>query len=176
MTASKNVYDVIVVGAGLSGLQAAQVIQAAGFTVCVLEATNRVGGKTLTVKSSEKGYNDLGAAWINDSTQIHISKLHRELGLTGLTQRAEGTVVAQDFDGTTVEFEFGEAPKVSWLNSVIEVEGLNSLCVAVRLRFRLATVYCVAGCSPRHYHERTRTSSIDTTTRRARSDVLRGIS
>jgi monoamine oxidase len=55
-------YDVVVVGAGLSGLQAALSVQAAGFRVCVLEATNRVSRKTLTAQSCEKGFNDLGAS------------------------------------------------------------------------------------------------------------------
>lgn len=108
MTASKKVYDVIVVGAGLSGLQAAVAIRAAGFTVCVLEATNRVGGKTLTVKSSEKGYNDLGAAWINDTNQSEMFKLFQKYGLETEVQRASGDTIIHLADGSLDKVPYGQ--------------------------------------------------------------------
>ena len=44
--------DVVVIGAGLSGLRAALNIQAAGFSCSVVEATDRVGGETLTLPST----------------------------------------------------------------------------------------------------------------------------
>jgi monoamine oxidase len=40
--------DVVVVGSGLSGLYAARLLAAVGADVVVLEAQNRVGGRTLT--------------------------------------------------------------------------------------------------------------------------------
>ena len=63
--------DVVVVGAGLSGLQAALSFRQAGLTVKVIEARDRVGGKTLSVPCSDgRGYADLGAAWLNNNTQV----------------------------------------------------------------------------------------------------------
>jgi ribulose 1,5-bisphosphate synthetase/thiazole synthase len=44
--------DVVVVGAGLAGLSAAQLLVGAGLDVAVLEARRRVGGRTLTRSTS----------------------------------------------------------------------------------------------------------------------------
>ncbi|XHG02296.1 hypothetical protein AWENTII_005653 [Aspergillus wentii] len=105
-----NTYDVVVVGAGLSGLQAAHSIQAAGFKVCVLEAIDRVGGKTLTAQSCEKGFNDLGASWINDTNQSEMFKLYQRYGLETETQRDCGDTLIQSVDGSVVKVPYGQLP------------------------------------------------------------------
>ena len=48
-TSSSTTFDVVVVGAGASGLGAAATLQAAGARVVVLEARNRTGGRVWTV-------------------------------------------------------------------------------------------------------------------------------
>ncbi|KAJ5995470.1 amine oxidase [Penicillium waksmanii] len=106
----KTVFDVIVVGAGLSGLQAAHVVKAAGLTVCVLEATGQVGGKTLTMRSTERGFNDLGAAWINDTNQSEMFKLFQRYGIDAEVQRACGDDVIQLADGSVIKTPYGQFP------------------------------------------------------------------
>ena len=54
---------VVVIGAGLAGLTAAHALHAAGHGVTVLEARDRVGGRTLTAHGAD-GAVDLGASWI----------------------------------------------------------------------------------------------------------------
>ncbi len=56
--------DVLVVGAGLSGLYAARLLQQAGLSVAVLEARDRVGGRVLSQRLADGTTVDLGAQWI----------------------------------------------------------------------------------------------------------------
>lgn len=113
---SQSSYDVVIIGAGLSGLQSALTVQKYGLRYLVLEARDRVGGKTLTLRSSTGAVkSDLGAAWINDSNQSRMWALAQELGLQTYVQNTQGNVVVQDCDGSLVKFPYGEIPKVNEL-------------------------------------------------------------
>jgi len=73
--------DVVVVGAGLAGLAAAQTLAGAGVDVVVLEARNRVGGRTYTKPASASTPLDLGAQWIGP-TQHRLAALAESAGVT----------------------------------------------------------------------------------------------
>jgi monoamine oxidase len=72
--------DVVVVGAGLSGLTAARHVEAAGRSAIVLEARSRVGGRTLNHPLGNGKVLELGGEWIGP-TQDRLAALARELGV-----------------------------------------------------------------------------------------------
>lgn len=80
-----NKGTVIVIGAGLSGLSAAKLLHEHGVEVVVLEANDRVGGRTLTLTPSAEagdpqyGWVDLGGSYVGP-TQNHILRMCKELG------------------------------------------------------------------------------------------------
>ncbi|WP_434812068.1 flavin monoamine oxidase family protein [Microbacterium sp. bgisy189] len=57
-------FDTVVVGAGVSGLSAARLLQDAGQRVVVLEGRDRIGGRVVTERTGDR-VTDLGASWIH---------------------------------------------------------------------------------------------------------------
>jgi monoamine oxidase len=72
--------DVVVVGAGLAGLAAARDLAAAGKSVVVLEARDRVGGRTLNATTSDGSVVEVGGEWIGPG-QDRVAKLAADLGV-----------------------------------------------------------------------------------------------
>jgi monoamine oxidase len=81
--------DVVVVGAGLAGLAAASRLVAAGAEVVVLEARDRVGGRTLTLPAADGTPIDHGGQWIGP-TQARIAALAERVGVTTYASYEEG--------------------------------------------------------------------------------------
>ena len=81
--------DVIIVGAGLSGMIAARRVLDAGLKPLVLEADDRVGGRILTEEVLPGVPVELGAQWLGD-THERMFRLAAELGVETFAQYDKG--------------------------------------------------------------------------------------
>jgi monoamine oxidase len=80
--------DVVIVGAGLAGLTAARELVRAGVTCVVLEARDRVGGRTLSQPLAGSMI-DTGGQWIGP-TQHRLAALAQELNVATFPQYHTG--------------------------------------------------------------------------------------
>ena len=80
--------DVAIVGAGIAGLTAARELKKAGKSYTILEARERVGGRTLEGELAGQVF-DLGGQWVGPQ-QKRIMKMLGELGLETFPQYTEG--------------------------------------------------------------------------------------
>jgi len=123
--------DVIIVGAGLSGMIAARKVLDAGLTPLVLEADERVGGRILTQEVLPGIPVELGAQWIGD-THERMFRLAAELGVETFPQYDEGET-SYELVGSGVlrenEFHRRFAPELKELELVLR--RLDVLATAV---------------------------------------------
>lgn len=81
--------DVVVVGAGLSGLSAARAIADRGKETVVLEARDRVGGRLLNAAMTAGIEVDVGGQWVGHDHE-RARRLAGELGIEIFPQHGEG--------------------------------------------------------------------------------------
>jgi monoamine oxidase len=75
------VIDLAIVGAGAAGIAAAREARARGIRVIVLEAADRIGGRTRTIEW--EGHRlDLGATWLHSADRNPLAALADQLGET----------------------------------------------------------------------------------------------
>ena len=106
--------DVVVVGGGFSGCQAAFDLQEAGLDTVLLEAKHRIGGRSRSQQlRSGPGLIELGATWINETTQPKAFALAKKFGLDLLWQYEPGDTLWQTPDGVTHRLKDGDITGVS---------------------------------------------------------------
>ena len=80
-TPPDSIGSVVIVGAGMAGLGAAQTLQQAGVTVTVVEGRDRVGGRIHTSQDLAVPI-DLGASWIHGTQGNPLADLVADYGIT----------------------------------------------------------------------------------------------
>ena len=89
--------DVVIVGAGPAGLTAARALKKAGLSVAVLEARDRVGGRTWT-DTIDGAMLEIGGQWVSPD-QTELLALLDELGLETYSRYRDGKSVYIGADG-----------------------------------------------------------------------------
>ncbi|EJT98038.1 amine oxidase [Dacryopinax primogenitus] len=90
-----DMYDVLIVGGGISGLVAARHLTCLGFSVLLLEARDRLGGRVWTRTMDERGGHpvDLGASYIHGMDANPVAKVAKDIGMELMHYVAEHGVL-----------------------------------------------------------------------------------
>jgi monoamine oxidase len=103
--AERREADVAVVGAGVAGLTAARTLRAAGREVVVLEARDRIGGRTVSAPIGDGRQVELGGQFLGPSHR-RLAALLRELRIGTFPTHDDGRNLldfdsrVRDYDGT----------------------------------------------------------------------------
>jgi len=134
-------FDVIIVGAGISGLVAARHLVKNQKKVCILEARNRVGGRILSRKTPSGKTVDLGAQWVGDG-QTHLQSLLNEFSIKIFPDKAKGNHLLF-LDNKLSSFN-NSIPKLSFfplLDFYLNLYRVETNCVEVSQDVPVATKY-----------------------------------
>ena len=107
--------DILIVGAGIAGLSAAQTLKKWGYRVTILEARSRVGGRIFTSREWQDAPLDLGASWIHGVSGNPIAELAKENGIK---------TVETDYDNHWIYKANGDELTNTEYNAFEEYEGL----------------------------------------------------
>lgn len=113
-----NKADVIVIGAGVSGLAAAYDLIKAGKKVIVLEGRDRIGGRQWTDRTWKNIPMDMGASWIHGIKKNPVTKLAEEFNMK-MAVTSEDNAVLYDENGSEVSDEDFEKMEYT-LNKVLK--------------------------------------------------------
>lgn len=119
-----ELYDVVIVGAGLSGLNAARLLAKAGKKILVLEAQERVGGRTWSHQIGQNDFIDVGGQWIGKGHD-YMYQLVAEAGLKTFPTFNQGKNIMR-INGNNASFK-GDVPPLNLFTLLSTQKVLNKL-------------------------------------------------
>jgi len=115
--------EILIVGAGLTGLSIADALIRAGRNVLVIEGRDRIGGRIMTAEIAGAAF-DLGPAWFWPG-QPRVAALAQQLRLEVFEQFSEGRLVFEGADGA-VRRDLNMAPMAGSLRLAGGLSGLTT--------------------------------------------------
>ena len=108
-------YSCVIIGAGLSGLAAANVLKQAGWSVTVLEARPRIGGRVLSFsfKESPKLVCELGGEWVGESHE-RMKALCHDFAIPLQDQRFEASLMRDGVVKRPGQWDFSPQAKAAF--------------------------------------------------------------
>lgn len=131
----EDVLDVVIIGAGISGLCAGNLLkqQDAELKTLILEARDRVGGRTQTVENAEVKYVDLGGSYVGP-TQDRILRVAKSLGVQTYKVFDQGKVT-EHFGGRPSSYsgDYSTWNVLAVLDYFHQIRELDRMCEQVPL-------------------------------------------
>lgn len=106
VTDKQSTFDVIVVGAGYAGLTACRDLCIAGFKVLLLEARDRIGGRTYTVDVGGHLY-EMGGTWVHWN-QPHVYREMSRYRMTTLSTSHIESSAGHNYHSTMFQGKAGK--------------------------------------------------------------------
>ncbi len=72
--------DIVIIGAGLTGLTLAYLLRNSNYNICIVEARERIGGRIYTSYKNDLASIEIGATWLGNQ-HIYLKKLLEDLDL-----------------------------------------------------------------------------------------------
>ncbi len=111
----RRAYSCVVIGAGLSGLAAANALKQAGWQVTVLEARERTGGRVFSYRFKENPnlVCELGAEWVGESHE-RMKALCRDFGIPLKDHRFEAWLMRDGVVKQPRQWDFSPQAKAAF--------------------------------------------------------------
>lgn len=97
-----NTTDILIIGAGLTGLTLAYYLKQVNITAAIVESRSRIGGRISTIYNTNQAPLDLGATWLMHS-HSELKHLLQKLGLSVFEQYYGNTAIYEPHTSTPAQ-------------------------------------------------------------------------